>query len=197
MKTIGIDIDGVIYPYYENFKLYMISEFGIHFPQYPKSYKIYDGIMDRTKYIQYHFSFIKYFKLLYKKLDIPYVEVNEIFKILKNNDYNIIIITSRGSSYKNTDFDNNNESIYYKNLEQQITIDWLKEHNLIYNDLIFTENKSLYEFDIFVDDCPDILNKNNSRIILCRNQIYNQNFVENNDYSFRINNLKDIEKWLI
>ena len=185
-KTIGIDIDGVMYPYYEQFRGYM-KGYNIHFPTKPTNYSVYDGIMTREEYIDYHAEFVGQsnytIQIVNIKSDI-YVGVVSTINKLKKLGYKIVIITSRGSIYHKDEFE-------LKAKEVEYTARWLHLYEIQYDDLIFTTDKSDYEFDIFVDDSPAILETNKSKIVICRNQSYNQEYK-----GLRINKFSDILKYI-
>lgn len=184
-KTIGIDIDGVMYPYYEQFREYM-KGYNILFPINPTSYSVYDGIMTREEYIDCHTEFIEdmYYNIqnINVKGDI-YIGVVSTINKLKKLDYKIVIITSRGTIYHKDEFE-------LKSIEIKYTTEWLYEYKIQYDDLIFTTDKSDYKFDIFVDDNPAILETNKSKKVICRNQSYNQEYK-----GLRINKFSEILKY--
>lgn len=185
-KAIGIDIDGVMYPYYEQFRGYL-KGYNMHLPIKPTNYTMYDGTMTREEYIEYHAQFVEdsNYNIQYVniKSDI-YMGVVSTINQLKKLGYKIIIITSRGSIYDKDEFE-------LKAREVEYTSRWLHEYKIQYDDLIFTTDKSDYKFDIFVDDNPAILEINKSKKVICRNQSYNQEYK-----GLRINKFSEILKYV-
>lgn len=184
-KTIGIDIDGVMYPYYEQFRGYMRG-YNIIFPKEPTTYSVYDGIMTRKEYIEYHAQFIGDAHYAIQNVNIKgdiYAGVVSTINKLKKLGYKIVIITSRGTIYHKDEFE-------LKSIEIKYTTEWLYEYKIQHDDLIFTTDKSDYKFDIFIDDSPKILELNKSKKVICRNQSYNKEYK-----GLRINKFSEILKY--
>lgn len=170
---IGIDIDGVL-TNYENF----IRVYGTKF-NYEENIEMKN--LDFSKYDEqetYNWTNEQYEKFWNQYLEwyatkYPAREYSsEILKTLKNRGNEIIIITAR-----------NNEGLpKKKHQEMKVLVkQWLKENDIIYDKLIFSESSKRKicieeKIDVMVDDSPYVLEelKNDIKTV-CFDASYNKN----------------------
>ncbi len=170
---IGIDIDGVL-TNYENF----IRVYGTKF-NYEENIEMKN--LDFSKYDEqetYNWTNEQYEKFWNQYLEwyatkYPAREYSsEILKTLKNRGNEIIIITAR-----------NNEGLpKEKHQEMKVLVkQWLKENDIIYDKLIFSESSKRKicieeKIDVMVDDSPYVLEelKNDIKTV-CFDASYNKN----------------------
>ena len=111
---------------------------------------------------------------------IPYQNAPKVLNYLKNKRINIFFITARDKEY-------------YK-----VTKEWFNNHNLYYDKIIHSKNKSKdclkFNIDLFVDDKLSTIKKiknNNPKIeLLLKNSFHNQ---ENINVK-RVNNWREINE---
>ena len=179
---IGIDIDGVLTDI-EQWQIDFGSKFchenyniGIN---NPKGYKI-DEIFGISR---------QYDDLFWEKYDKEYfanIELrrfaNEVIKLLKEDGYVIYIITARGNPLS--------DSIKFMSKEEieKITINWLKQNDICYDKIIFSEEDKLdiclnNNIDIMIEDKVDNINKISTKIpVICFNAGYNEKCKGENIY---------------
>lgn len=170
---IGIDIDGVL-TNYENF----IRVYGTKF-NYEENIEMKN--LDFSKYDEqetYNWTNEQYEKFWNQYLEwyatkYPAREYSsEILKILKNRGNQIIIITAR-----------NNEGLPKERHQEmkQLVKQWLKENDIIYDKLIFSESSKLKicmeeKIDVMIDDSPYVLEELKNDIqTVCFDASYNKN----------------------
>lgn len=162
---IGIDIDGVM-TNLEQFEM----DYGIKFIQETGKGKITDITQYEIKKV---FNWTdKEEEIFWKKYIMEFAEnkprrfVSEIIKELRQK-HEIYIITARN----NNELDNMSE--YVK--------DWLKKYDIIYDNLIFSEEDKLencmkYKIDVMIEDKPDNIIKISNQIpVICFDARYNRN----------------------
>ena len=104
----------------------------------------------------------------------------EVIDKLKEENNQIIIITNRVSDLKYCDIDS-------KNMKKNI-IEWLKENNIHYDDLIFSNgDKKTHiinnNIDIMIDDIPKNINVISDIIpVICYDAVYNRDCNTKNIY---------------
>ena len=179
---IGIDIDGVLTDiekwqldygskfYYENYYKGVVNS---------KGYET-DEIFDSSRECDNLF-WEKYFK------DYSiYAEARkfsgEVISKLKDEGYEIYIITARGS------FPSHSSSVMSKEENEQIVKEWLNKNNIYYNQIIFSPEDKLdiciaNKIDIMIEDKVDNINKISTRIpVICYNAGYNEKCIGKNIY---------------
>ena len=171
---IGIDIDGVLTDiekwqldygskfYYENYNKGIIN---------PKGYEtdeIFDSNIERDDLF-----WKKYFKDYSINVEARKF-ADEVISKLKNEGYEIYIITARGN------FLSHASSIMSKEENKQIVKEWLNKNNICYNQIIFSPEDKLdicisNKIDIMIEDKVDNINKISTKIpVICYNAGYNE-----------------------
>lgn len=96
---------------------------------------------------------------------------SEIVKKLKEANNKIIIITTRWTASDDTE---HGEKV------RKLTVDWLKENEIMYDDIIFTQGDKVKEcidkkIDIIIEDSPRVINavKNIVKYVICYDNRYN------------------------
>lgn len=179
---IGIDIDGVLTDI-EKWQLDYGSKF--YYENYHKgivNYKGYetDEIFDSSHEIDGLF-WNKYFKDYSMNIEVRKF-ASEVISKLKNDGYEIYIITARGS------FLSHSSSVMDKDENEQIVKDWLNENNIYYDQIIFSPEDKLSicisnKIDIMIEDKVDNINKISSKIpVICYNAGYNEECIGKNIY---------------
>ena len=173
---IGVDIDGV---------LTNLEEFGKDFGS---KYLFQKNMLVENE------DFVSKFYNLDTKLDnefwskaiSDYLSIKsrpfagEVIDKLKEENNQIIIITNRVSDLKYCDIDS-------KNMKKNI-IEWLKENNIHYDDLIFSNgDKKTHiinnNIDIMIDDIPKNINVISDIIpVICYDAVYNRDCNTKNIY---------------
>ena len=136
--TIGIDIDNTIT---DNSKIIYK-----YIKIYDKSYDNYHDLPED----QYHEFLTTYIEDIMQNTDLK-EGAKEAITYLHNNGHKIILITAR--------------NLYYSKNIINITLEYLKKHNIIYDKIIFgTKNNGqkgkdafLNNIDIFIDDKESVL----------------------------------------
>ena len=174
MKKILLDIDGVI----ADMKPFLQDK--LHKIAYERGIKIQcNNIYYRLEeYIGLELRDIFFRELYdeYVKTGKMYEHADEVTKILSNN-YEIHIVTARGTlDTKVFDQDQINKAEQYR----EWTKNWLDEHGVVYNKLVFESDKIDYiiknKIDLAVEDSLDTLLriKNETEAMpLCFSQTYN------------------------
>jgi len=171
---IGIDIDGVLTDiekwqldygskfYYENYHKGIINN---------KGYET-DEIFDSSRECDNLF-WDKYFKDYSVNVEVRKFAA-EIISNLKNEGYEIYIITARGS------FLSHSSSVMSKKENEQIVKKWLNKNNIYYDQIIFSPEDKLdicinNKIDIMIEDKVDNINKISTKIpVICYNAGYNE-----------------------
>ena len=171
---IGIDIDGVLTDiekwqldygskfYYENYHKGIINN---------KGYET-DEIFDSSRECDNLF-WDKYFKDYSVNVEVRKFAA-EIISNLKNEGYEIYIITARGS------FLSHSSSVMSKKENEQIIKKWLNKNNIYYDQIIFSPEDKLdicinNKIDIMIEDKVDNINKISTKIpVICYNAGYNE-----------------------
>lgn len=169
---IGIDIDGVLIDV-EKWQLDYGSKF--YFEKYNKAivnskgYETNEIFAAPQKYDDEFWT--KYF-IDYSKNASPRSFASEVIKKLKDESYEIYIITARGI------FLSNNAILFEEN--KKLVKEWLKNNNILYDKIIFSEEDKLdtckeNNIDIMIDDKVENIN-NISKIIpvICFHAGYNE-----------------------
>lgn len=171
---IGIDIDGVLTDiekwqldygskfYYENYHKGIINN---------KGYET-DEIFDSSHECDNLF-WDKYFKDYSVNVEVRKFAA-EIISNLKNEGYEIYIITARGN------FLSHSASVMSKKENEQIVKKWLNKNNIYYDQIIFSPEDKLdicinNKIDIMIEDKVDNINKISTKIpVICYNAGYNE-----------------------
>ena len=167
---IGIDIDGVLTD-----ELKFIIDFGIeYFKTRNIDYKLHKDIYDSEKTFEVTkeqwANFWKEHIFNYSKNTPIRPFAAEAINKLKNKDNEIVIITAR---YYTT-YENENKKIM-----QNIVKEWLDKNNVIYDEIIFSENKlqvcKKLDINIMIEDKPEnILSISKEIPVICYDHPYNQ-----------------------
>lgn len=175
---VGVDNDGVLYDFGNSVRRYLHSigrEFG------------WKG--DQSE--PHHWDFYKYWgmtrqeftQVCHDGVDAGYIfsggirpGAKEAMERITKMGAEIVIITDRsfGSSPKNS---------------ERATIDWLTQHDIWFDELIFSPNKTIVKTDIFVEDKYEnaIALRNAGTECWLINRPWNTNF----DYDKRIDDISD------
>lgn len=150
---IGIDVDGVLRDFVSGVcTAYNIETGNIAHPREIPTYQIFDylGIKDKNSFVN------KYAKTLFLNTD----EMPNAYKVNELKNYGKVhIITSQN-----------------KGLEK-ITLDWLDQHDIYYDDIHFTWDKKQVDVDFMLDDYPENLYKMNKHVVkVCYDAPYNKNW---------------------
>ena len=179
---IGIDIDGVLTDI-EKWQLDYGSKF--YYENYHKgivNYKGYetDEIFDSNRECDDLF-WNKYFEDYSINVEARKFS-GEVISMLKDDGYEIYIITARGS------FLSNSSSVMSKEENVQIVKEWLNKNNIYYNQIIFSREDKLdiciaNKIDIMIEDKVDNINKISTQIpVICYNAGYNEQCIGKNIY---------------
>ena len=179
---IGIDIDGVLTDI-EKWQLDYGSKF--YYENYHKgivNYKGYetDEIFDSNRECDDLF-WNKYFEDYSINVEARKFS-GEVISMLKDDGYEIYIITARGS------FLSNSSSVMSKEENEQIVKEWLNKNNIYYNQIIFSREDKLdiciaNKIDIMIEDKVDNINKISTQIpVICYNAGYNEQCMGKNIY---------------
>ena len=177
---IGIDIDGVLTDI-EKWQLDYGSKF--YYENYHKgivNYKGYetDEIFDSNRECDDLF-WNKYFEDYSINVEARKFS-GEVISMLKDDGYEIYIITARGS------FLSNSSSVMSKEENEQIVKEWLNKNNIYYNQIIFSREDKLdiciaNKIDIMIEDKVDNINKISTQIpVICYNAGYNEQCIGKN-----------------
>lgn len=179
---IGIDIDGVLTDI-EKWQLDYGSKF--YYENYHKgiiNYKGYetDEIFDSSNECDNLFwnKYFKDYSINVRARDFA----NEVISKLKDEGYEIYIITARGS------FLSHSSTVMSKKENKQIVKEWLNKNNIYYDQIIFSPEDKLdicinNKIDIMIEDKVDNINKISTRMpVICYNAGYNEKCVGKNIY---------------
>jgi 5'(3')-deoxyribonucleotidase len=162
-KIIKIDVDGVLRDMLSTMcNLYNIEYKDNIQPSDVKNYDV-DISFPKCKEVdgmsaKYFFFSEKGFELARYSSIVP--KAKEAMDILHNLGYYIVIVSYQDGCYN-----------------QKNTLYWLDEHNIYYDSICFTDDKSIIKGDIMVDDCIDFLKQcdNNEEELICVKAPYNEN----------------------
>lgn len=179
---IGIDIDGVLTDiekwqldygskfYYENYNKEIIN---------PKGYETNEIFDSDIKCDDLFWD--KYFKEYSINVEARKF-ASEVISKLKQDGYEINIITARGS------FLSHSSDVMSKEENEQIVKDWLQKNNIYYDSLIFSPEDKLdicikNNINIMIEDKVDNINKISIKIpVICFNSGYNEECKGENIY---------------
>lgn len=171
---IGIDIDGVLTDiekwqldygskfYYENYNKEIVN---------PKGYETNDIFNSTVECDDLFWD--KYFKEYSINVEARKF-ASEVISKLKQDGYEINIITARGS------FLSHSSDVISKEENEQIVKDWLKKNKIYYDSLIFSPEDKLdicikNNINIMIEDKVDNINKISTKIpVICFNAGYNE-----------------------
>lgn len=175
---IGIDIDGVLTDEHN----YIIDNATKFFYENNISYSVNKKIYDNHKLFnvteeEYVLFWENYFLDYINNIPVrPYAV--EVINKLKKERHEIFIITSRPfTTYENE----------YTERMQNIVKDWLKRNNIIYDDLIFSEDKAdkckELNVNVMIEDKPEnIISVSKVIPVICYDQPFNENTFGDNIY---------------
>ena len=179
---IGIDIDGVLTDiekwqldygskfYYENYNKEIIN---------PKGYETNEIFNSDIECDDQFWN--KYFKDYSINVEVRKF-ADEVISKLKQDAYEIYIITARGS------FLSHSANIMTKEENEQIVKQWLNKNNIYYDDIIFSPEDKLdicinNNIDIMIEDKVYNIDKISTKIpVICFNAGYNEICKGNNIY---------------
>jgi len=171
---IGIDIDGVLTDiekwqldygskfYYENYNKEIVN---------PKGYETNDIFNSTVECDDLFWD--KYFKEYSINVEARKF-ASEVISKLKQDGYEINIITARGS------FLSHSSDVMSKEENEQIVKDWLQKNKIYYDSLIFSTEDKLdicikNNINIIIEDKVDNINKISTKIpVICFNAGYNE-----------------------
>ena len=171
---IGIDIDGVLTDiekwqldygskfYYENYNKEIVN---------PKGYETNDIFNSTVECDDLFWD--KYFKEYSINVEARKF-ASEVISKLKQDGYEINIITARGS------FLSHSSDVMSKEENEQIVKDWLQKNKIYYDSLIFSTEDKLdicikNNINIMIEDKVDNINKISTKIpVICFNAGYNE-----------------------
>jgi uncharacterized HAD superfamily protein len=150
-EKIGFDLDSVICDTDEVIVQYLKDKFNLYLDR-DKDFVCYDFRRNPnlSTYTAEHLEEIVHTGELFEN-PLPYKDVYEGFSLIRENDFNISIITSRGAK------DNRSKV-------KRITFDWLDRHKIEYDAIYFArtgEKKNLIRdlnIKAFVEDRFDVIN---------------------------------------
>ena len=173
---IGIDIDGVLTDEYS-----FVLDYGTkYFSEKKIKYNLHNDIYDSENIFevtekQYNDFWEKYIFYYSENILIrPFA--SEVIKRLKSDGNDIYIITSRSfTTYENK----------YKAKMQNIVKEWLDKNNVVYDELIFSKNKSDIckekNIDIMIEDKPENISLiSKDRLVICYDHPYNNKLTNEN-----------------
>jgi len=174
MKTIGLDLDGVLYDWHG-----VIFDYIKYHKQIPEDYKDFWRKARLDNYCRELLTYLVDIPIFYTKKDIMPRTLRVVEELAKNN--RIYYITTRPDSAKHA------------------TMSWLKRCNLPhYENLIITQNKRPYiamlECDYFVDDrfkTIDNIQDITNAILFKSNYMYDED-VEGYNYIEQLEELLEV-----
>lgn len=171
---IAIDVDGVLIDM-GNYLLeygskYFLDKYNIPI-KFPNGYEISEMfLVSPEKDHEFWLAHIYHYGVTYEAR----YGAAEIIKKLKEEGNEIIIMTARGGTEENT---------LPKEEMQELVKSWLKRNDIVYDELVFSEEDKLsycqdMNIDIMVEDKPRNVTMISSHIpTICYNALYNQ-FIE-------------------
>lgn len=183
---IGIDIDGVL----TDIEQWQLDVGGKFFSKFNKGVENKDGyeiteIFNVSDELDSQFWNEYLYEYVTKEPSRKYA--SEVIKKLKDDGNEIYIVTARYLTNRNTDDGKK---------MREIVINWLKEQDIYYDEIIFSpedkkENCKKYNIDIMIEDKVDNINKISSIIpVICFHAGYNKECNGSNIY--RVYNWYDI-----
>lgn len=148
-ESIGFDLDSVICDFDGGIDEVLKTKFNLYL-DWNKDFVFYNCLKNphlSTRVVEYMEEAIFNGELC--DMVVPYGDVHAGLELLKKEDFDIKIVTSRGT--------HNNEHM------KSLTIDWLKKHNITYDDIFFAKavdkKDIIFELGLkaFVEDVFDIL----------------------------------------
>lgn len=179
---IGIDIDGVLTDiekwqldygskfYYENYNKRIVNHIGYD------TNEIFDSSKDCDDLF-----WNKYFKEYSINIEIRNF-ADEVISKLKNDGYEIYIITARGSHFSHS------ANVMSKEENEKIVKEWLNKNNIFYDKIIFSPEDKLdicikNNINIMIEDKVDNIRKISSLIpVICYHAGYNNECEGKNIY---------------
>lgn len=173
---IGIDIDGVLTDEYS-----FVLDYGTkYFSEKKIKYNLHNDIYDSENIFevtekQYNDFWEKYIFYYSENILIrPFA--SEVIKRLKSDGNDIYIITSRSFTTSENK---------YKAKMQNIVKEWLDKNNVVYDELIFSRNKSDIckekNIDIMIEDKPENISLiSKDRLVICYDHPYNNKLTNEN-----------------
>lgn len=173
---IGIDIDGCIVDLVR-----FVMDYGIKFCYENKlNYSLKEEKYDEAKALGISYAeaekfwnkYLPYYATKYKARDFA----SEVIRKLKEND-EVYIITARNEFGLPPEYDGH---------MQEMVRTWLRDNDIVYNQLIFTKSSKLpycieNKIDIMVEDSPKEIKEISTKIpVLCFDNSYNKNIVGKN-----------------
>lgn len=162
MRTVKIDVDGVIRDMFDNMCHIYNDTFGENINisdiyDYDVD-KVFKKIREKLRISAAEFFFDIHAKYLF--LDSkPYQGVKETIERLIDNNYRVVIATWQ-----------------YTLKNKQYTLDFLDRYNIPYDSICFTKDKWLINADWLIDDNPEfILDKREKAKNILINMPYNKN----------------------
>lgn len=141
--NVKIDIDGVL----RNILLEMCAIYNLDFnttvlPEDIEEYNVdisFPLIKNIKGYSAVDYFFNKHGKTIFSG-SLSFKGCSEAINMLHDLGYRVIIVS------------------YQKTLQNKIdTLNWLENNNIFYNDICFTNDKSIVDGDIMIDDNPEFL----------------------------------------
>ena len=192
---IGIDIDGVLTDEHR----FIIDNGTKYFSDRNIQYKVHTDIYDSEKVFEVtneqYSEFWKNYLFDYSKNTLIRPFASQIINKLKKENNEIYIITARYF----TTYENEN-----KERMQNIVKEWLDKNNVVYDEIIFSENKvdvcNKLNIHVMIEDKPEnILSISNEIPVICYDHPYNEKLRNNNiircyswyDIYEKINKLKN------
>lgn len=172
--NLGIDCDGVLFPFTELFINFVKQETGIKYP-IPNNFRMSEEWkMDRDVWFKLYEKFIFKNGLEINKI---YSNATSSIKELHNLGHKIHIITHRV-------YPNSSSKLKEKMISS--TIKWLNKSDIYFDSLTFIEQKDLINVDFLVDDAIHNLEKvHKDTVPICLARNWNKNWK-----GVRIKNLK-------
>lgn len=161
---IGIDCDGVLYPFTEKFTKFAEQKLNRDLPIPTKWEMWQDWNISVETWQEIYFDFLEIGGL---NLAEPYINCQEVLTKLKQSGHTIFIITHRLLDCLNS---------RQRKLVVKATIDFLEDNNIPYDDLLIMQKKHLVKTDILLDDALHNLNSFKYGAPVCFNQPWNQEY---------------------
>lgn len=144
-KTLGIDLDGTTYNFYDLFKNWWAELQGVDpltYPREPQEWGFFEA---------WGCSISRFKEMLCEGLvshrlfweGDPYPDAVETIQNL-SEDHRIVIVTSRNF-------------LGYEKESEAATTYWLKSNNIPFDELILTDDKTGRGLDLLLDDSPHII----------------------------------------
>lgn len=176
---IGIDVDGVLYPFIDEFKKYCEKQLDKKLPEVENWNFYRNWKLTNRQFMELYASFINADCL---EVGAPENNSKETIDKLSKDGHEIYIITHR--LFDAFDLKTKTKSI-------TSTVNWLNKNDIYFDHIIFIKDKSLVDLDLLLDDGIHNLEDFKNEVI-CFSRPWNKNW----NYT-KVNNWNEFYKKII